>query len=477
MALRLEVSFMKSTFRILVFSFSILTFICGCEKSTGPKKDTTPPAAITDLRIVTDTETPVTLAWTAPGDDGKKGSAVLYSIRYSTETAVLYEWHFASEVVDEPAPHPAGTAEEFVVGDLSPDSNYYFAIKSQDDAGNWSPLSNVAFSVPVAAGGIAFVSDRDGNLEIYVVSSEGSYLKNITQNEGDDWDPAWSWDRRIVFISDRGGGYSDIWMSSADGVYQGRLTSKSNWHCYHPVFSPNGYTITFQVVRYSPSQDSCDVYIVNSDGTGLANLTENSNPWDFDPVWSSDGAKIVFIHNIEIYVMDSDGSDHNRLTYNDDPEFSPMSSPGEGKILFLTLPYPTLVRDLLPGFREYGDYQLSVMNSDGSDRMILASAAYAAWSPDGSRIAYEQGKDIYVMNSDGTSKQQLTTDPACDGQPTWSPDGSKIAFVSDREGNEEIYVMNADGTNKINVSNNPGRDFSPVWAATPAPYWCYAWRN
>ncbi len=151
-----------------------------------------------------------------------------------------------------------------------------------------------------------------------------------------------------------------------------------------------------------------------------------------------------------------------------------MWSPGAGKVLFLTLPYATLVRDLLPGFREYGDYQLSVMNWDGSDQRMLASAAYAVWSPDGSRIAYEQGKDIYVMNSDGTNKQQLTSDLAYDGQPTWSPDGTKIAFVSDRDGNEEIYVMNADGTNKINVSNNPGRDFSPVWAATAVPYWCYS---
>jgi Tol biopolymer transport system component len=348
MALSQEVSFMKVALQIAGLALLILILFIGCEKSTGPKKDTTPPAAIADLRIVPDTETPVTLAWTAPGDDGNKGAAVLYSIRYSTETALLYEWHFASQVVDEPAPHPAGTAEEFVVTGLSPDSNHYFAIKTQDDAGNWSPLSNIASSVPVAAGGIAFVSDRDDNLEIYVVSSDGSYLKNITRNEADDWDPAWSWDRRIAFVSDRGGGESDIWISSADGRYQGRLTSRKNWQCYRPVFSRNGYTIAFYGRHYrlwnGHRTRRFDIYIVNSDGTNFRNLTENLGLYfsSYVPSWSPDGKEIAFASRFYgclsswICLINTDGSRPRGLVYPRDDNFFPIWSPDGTRILYVS---------------------------------------------------------------------------------------------------------------------------------------------
>ena len=72
-----------------------------------------------------------------------------------------------------------------------------------------------------------------------------------------------------------------------------------------------------------------------------------------------------------------------------------------------------------------------------------------AWSPDGSRIAFNSDeprpRDIYVMNADGSDVTPLTDNSDQDYSPAWSPDGSRIAFVSDRLG-VHIYVMNADGS-------------------------------
>ena len=61
---------------------------------------------------------------------------------------------------------------------------------------------------------------------------------------------------------------------------------------------------------------------------------------------------------------------------------------------------------------------------------------------------------MFVMNSDGTNVQQLTTTTG-DTQGAWSPDGTKIAFMSTRTGVQQIFTMNPDGTNQTNVSNNP----------------------
>jgi Tol biopolymer transport system component len=90
-----------------------------------------------------------------------------------------------------------------------------------------------------------------------------------------------------------------------------------------------------------------------------------------------------------------------------------------------------------------------------------------AWSPDGTKIAFRSNRtgvyDLYVMNADGSGVTVLTADSATEGRPAWSPDGTKIAFSSDRDGNNEIYVMNADGSGVVRLTDNPASDAQPAW--------------
>ncbi|MEE8575969.1 MAG: DPP IV N-terminal domain-containing protein, partial [candidate division Zixibacteria bacterium] len=72
--------------------------------------------------------------------------------------------------------------------------------------------------------------------------------------------------------------------------------------------------------------------------------------------------------------------------------------------------------------------------------------------------------EIYVMNADGTEQTRLTNNTSSDGSPSWSPDGGKIAFASRRDGNWEIYVMNADGTEQTRLTNNNSSDGGPSWS-------------
>jgi hypothetical protein len=88
--------------------------------------------------------TSVTLNWTAPGDDGNVGQAAQYDVRYSTGPITNQNWNSAIEADGEPAPAPAGEPESFTIDGLESNTTYYFAIKTADEAGNWSGLSNVA---------------------------------------------------------------------------------------------------------------------------------------------------------------------------------------------------------------------------------------------------------------------------------------------------------------------------------------------
>ncbi len=106
--------------------------------------DVTPPSAVANLAVSSSTPVSVTLQWTAPGDDGLSGTASFYDVRY--RTAPITESNFATStpVAGEPAPHAAGTAETFIVSGLTPTTTYWFALRTVDEEGNTSALSNNA---------------------------------------------------------------------------------------------------------------------------------------------------------------------------------------------------------------------------------------------------------------------------------------------------------------------------------------------
>ena len=132
---------------------AILLILCGCSDDSTAPVDTTPPAAILNLVAIKPTASTITLAWTAPGDDEKTGTAAQYDIRYSTSPLTSAVWPSASQAVDEPPPSPAGSPDTFVVAGLAPSTTYFFALKAADERGNWSGKSNIT-SAPTTAGAV-----------------------------------------------------------------------------------------------------------------------------------------------------------------------------------------------------------------------------------------------------------------------------------------------------------------------------------
>lgn len=101
------------------------------------------PGAVTDLRAQDVGTVSVTLAWTATGDDGANGQAEGYQLRYSTATINESNFLDAAQVGGLPNPAPSGSTESVTVGNLDPNTTYFFALRVNDLAGNLSPLSNV----------------------------------------------------------------------------------------------------------------------------------------------------------------------------------------------------------------------------------------------------------------------------------------------------------------------------------------------
>ncbi|HJP72455.1 MAG TPA: DPP IV N-terminal domain-containing protein [Candidatus Limnocylindria bacterium] len=266
----------------------------------------------------------------------------------------------------------------------------------------------------------------------------------------------------IAFISSRSGN-PDVWTMDADGSDPERVTTSAESELY-ARWSPDGTQLAFSRDMSGGTGANVDLWIVNADGSG-AHAIDEVVAWDDYPTWSPDGQRIAFTSNrvggqFDIVVMDADGSNEVNLAnpaYDDYPAWSPDGQ----AIAFMS------DRD-----DAAGEIYLADLAAPNTPQRLTSSvgADWApAWSPDGARIAFSSDRngdqDIYVMDADGSNVTRLTEDPGDDFAPAWSPDGTQIAFTSDRDGNTEIYVMTASGAAETNVTNNPANDLNPDWTA------------
>ena len=149
------------------------------------------------------------------------------------------------------------------------------------------------------------------------------------------------------------------------------------------------------------------------------------------------------------------------------PEPSPVPTPDPTPV-----PTPELLGKIVFASNRHGNYEIYVLNANGSDLKRLteetADDRHPVWSPDGSKIGFESQRDgnweLYVMDSDGSNVVRLISNLRDDQYPAWSPDGTEIAFESNRDGHREIYSMFPNGRRQMNVSRSPEDEIRPDWS-------------
>jgi chitodextrinase len=123
-----------------VGNWSLVSNVISRTTSAAPDVIRPAPASVAVTSV---TDSSATLAWTAVGDDSLTGTATAYEIRYSTALITAANFASATAVTGVPAPAAPGTAQSVVARGLSRQVTYYFALRTVDEAGNRSALSNV----------------------------------------------------------------------------------------------------------------------------------------------------------------------------------------------------------------------------------------------------------------------------------------------------------------------------------------------
>jgi PKD repeat protein len=214
--------------------------------------------------------------------------------------------------------------------------------------------------------------------------------------------------------------------------------------------------------------DDCASFIYSVTSSSVVTPFGGINGLDTLVTWSADATKISFVDNGDIFIADASGSSIINITNTANNLAAPAWSPDGSRIAFAS------TRDNPSG-------ELYLMNPDGSNVVRLTynvafSVGGPAWSHDGKRIAFncqvESGNDdICAINADGTGFVRLTSDPSSDVKPTWSPDGASLAFATNRyiPYQYEIAVMNADGSGVTQVGGGIGGS-QPAWSPDGAQF-------
>ncbi len=256
---------------------------------------------------------------------------------------------------------------------------------------------------------IAFVSDRTGHREVFIMDYNGENIRQLTKLKSTTLFPAVSPDRRIIAFTSYRDNNPDLFLYFLTGkikrIYHAEGIGST------PDFSPDGKLMVFSASK----NGNTDIYLYHID-TGETERLTKSSAIDTSPKFSPNGKAIVFTSDRygspQIYTMSTDGLNITRIktigTYNDQP----------------------------------------------------------CWSPDGKYIAYSSMRNghfeifLYVFSTG--ENIQLTHGMGSCENPVFSPDSRRIAFQSNKTGKYQIYSMNINGSNIVKLTSN-GNNTCPYW--------------
>ena len=219
-----------------------------------------------------------------------------------------------------------------------------------------------------------------------------------------------------------------------------------------------------RIVFTTSRHGSFDIFVMDADGGNQERLTHKSAR-DVDPTWSPDRTKIAYVSNLrggghQIYVMDASGKGAIKLTDGPRRKGDLDWSPDGRKIAFTSWDGQNWWKSENP--------RISVMDADGNNAFKLTDGRGPSWSPDGQRIAFASGRDfedqIFVIGVDGDRRERVTKDRAIKGTPAWSPDGKRIAYMALKEHLFHIYVIGVDGRNRVKLTHKDAYHMAPSWS-------------
>lgn len=282
-------------------------------------------------------------------------------------------------------------------------------------------------------GDIAFISDRDGSWDIFILETDGT-LRNLTK-EGDGADyleyMTFSADY-VYFYNNRTGDFNPArvkidgtGLETMNYMVVAAKTLSSGHLDMDPTWSPDGSQLAWAKTR-GFTNDICVAPV--DDVNNFRCLTEGQKS-NLMPAWSPDGTKLAFVSDRggnfqDLFVADAASGEQSKLTNGEGWAFQPMWSLDGGSILF-------------------------------------------AWNLEDDSLV-EGWFDFHLVKPDGSDLHRMAEGEVFSGDPNYSPSGKQVIYVSNESGHWQIYVMDSDGSNVRQLTEGDSNNLFPVWVPKPA---------
>jgi tricorn protease len=304
---------------------------------------------------------------------------------------------------------------------------------------------------------IAFSSERNGNLDVFIIPSEGGGAKQLTFHSSDDTVLGWRPDSRaVLFSANRGEDFTpQLYLVGIDG---GMPTKAGTDMGVQAAYSSDGRRLAYnpksQVYwrKYYRGATQSDIVVMDVASKRFTQITDfdGHDSW---PMWGHDGA-IYFVSDREgngltnIWRIPDSGGKADRVTSFKSGDVRWPSVSADGRVIVFEHDFGIWKLDLnsrnttpitlnIAAETQENLSEVQTFNSQADDYDL---------APSSRRIALSIHGEVFTAPVEEGDLKQVTEGPARDRSVSYSPDGKSISFVSDRSGREELYVTSTDGT-------------------------------
>ena len=330
---------------------------------------------------------------------------------------------------------------------------------------------------------LAFVSNRTGNGDLYVLNLNTGALQRITFDDAAEQLDGWSRDGKFLYFSSSAqevAGMNDIFRISAEGGMPVAVTADRYVNEFFSAPSPDGKSLAFTARGNTSSQwwrhghshlDESEIWLATFTP---APKYEKLAGGDFKclwPMWSADGARVYFM-------SDQGGAENLWETRLKGGAPRQVTQFHDGRVLWPSISYDgkTIVFE-----RDFGIWKLDTATGKAAPIEITRRGAAGTpevnhlsltsqfrdlvLAPDGRKLAFTAHGEVFAAAAhEAGTAARVTHTTANENQIAWSPDSRRMAYVSDRDGAYRLYLYDFSSSAETRLTSDAGSETAPVWS-------------